>query len=113
MAKINAAIVDRVRKFLAKLEEHGIHVEKAYLYGSYAKGIENKWSDIDVAVISHGFTYDRFEERIRLMKIASDIDLRIEPVPFRPDTFADEDPLVWEIKKEGVVIEHLPKKVAV
>lgn len=37
--------------------------------------------------------------------IASEIDDRIEPVPFRPDTFVDEDPLVWEIKKEGRLIE--------
>ncbi|GAB4419553.1 MAG: hypothetical protein OHK0032_15430 [Thermodesulfovibrionales bacterium] len=34
---------------------------------------------------------DRFEERIRLMKLASEIDTRIEPAPFRPDTFVDED----------------------
>ena len=32
------------------------------------------------------------------------IDSRIEPVPFRPEDFVDEDPLVWEVKKEGIAI---------
>jgi hypothetical protein len=58
-------------------------------------------------VISSEFDDDRFDERVRLTMIASEIDDRIEPVPFRPDTFVDEDPLVWEIKKEGIVINAI------
>jgi hypothetical protein len=38
------------------------------------------------------------------MKIAYDIDSRIEPVPFTSDTFVEEDPLVWEILKTGVLV---------
>jgi hypothetical protein len=40
--------------------------------------------------------------------VSSDIDWRIEPVPFKPETFVDEDPLVWEIKKEGIPIALTP-----
>jgi uncharacterized protein len=57
-----------------------------------------------VAVISPGISGDRLEERIRLMKLSATIDSRIEPVPFRPDTFVDEDPLAWEIKRKGIPI---------
>ncbi len=57
-----------------------------------------------MAVISADFTNDRLEERIRLMELSADIDTRIEPVPFRPDTFVDEDPLVWEIKRTGIAV---------
>ncbi len=102
MAKVNASIIDIVQKFLKKLSDNGIHINSAFIFGSYAKGTENRWSDIDVAIISPDISDDRLEERIRLMKMSSDIDSRIEPVPFRPDTFVDEDPLVWEIKKEGL-----------
>ncbi len=109
MAEVNALIIDIVRRFLNKLKETGMSVIVAYLYGSYAKGRQHKWSDIDVAVISSEFDDDRFDERVRLTMIASEIDDRIEPVPFRPDTFVDEDPLVWEIKKEGIIIEALSK----
>ncbi len=105
MVEINTAIIETIRKFLDKLAMSGIRIESAYLYGSYAKGVANEWSDIDIAVISSEFTGDRFEEGFRLMKLSCDIDSRIEPVTFRPEDFVDEDPLVWEIKKEGMLIE--------
>jgi len=105
MAEINALINEVVKRFLGKLNEIGINIEKAYLYGSYVKGKQHKWSDIDVALISSDFSEDRFDERVRLTMIASEIDDRIEPVPFRPDNFVDEDPLVWEIKKSGIPLE--------
>ena len=57
-----------------------------------------------MAVISSTISDDRLEERIRFTIISSDIDSRLEPVPFRPDNFVDEDPLLWEIKKEGIRI---------
>jgi uncharacterized protein len=104
LAEINASIIETLKKFLEKLKESGIPIEAAYLFGSYAKGRAKEWSDIDVAVISSDISDDRLEERIRLSKISSHIDSRIEPVPFRPDTFVDEDPLVWEIKKDGIRI---------
>ncbi|MBA4394405.1 MAG: nucleotidyltransferase domain-containing protein [Desulfobacca sp.] len=104
MAEIHASIIDTVNRFLDKLRENGIPIEAAYLFGSYAKGKGKEWSDIDVAVISSDISDDRLEERIRLTKISSAIDSRIEPVPFRPDTFVDEDPLVWAIKREGIRI---------
>jgi predicted nucleotidyltransferase len=104
MAEINASILNSVKTFIDQLKERGIPVEAAYLFGSYAKGREKEWSDIDVAIISSTISDDRLEERIRFTKISSTIDSRIEPVPFRPDTFVDEDPLVWEIKKEGILI---------
>lgn len=108
MAEVNALITSIVNRFLDKLDEIGINIEAAYLYGSYVKGKQHKWSDIDVALISSDFDKDRFDERVRLTMIASEIDDRIEPVPFRPDDFIDEDPLVWEIKKTGIPlgIEH-------
>ncbi len=104
MASGNCQVIRIIKAFLTRLADEGIHVESAYLFGSYAKGYEDHWSDIDVAVISPDLTNDRLEERIRLMKLSSDIDTRIEPVPFRPDTFVDEDPLVWEIKKTGIAV---------
>ena len=108
--KINDVIIDKVQRFLTKLEEEGIRVEFAYLFGSYARCTENKWSDIDVAIISSDLTDDRFKERIRLTKIAQCIDSRIEPVPFRPDTFVQEDPLVWEIKRKGIFFGSRTRK---
>ncbi len=102
MAKIDKTIEDKLKNFIKKLNNMGISVIEAYLYGSYSKHKENEWSDIDVAIISPDFSEDRHEERVRLMKLSLDIDSRIEPVPFRPENFTDEDPLAWEVKTNGV-----------
>jgi predicted nucleotidyltransferase len=104
MAEINNLILEIVRRYLKRLNECGIHVEKAYIFGSCSRSTDDRWSDIDLAVVSPEIEDDRFEERVRLMKLAVDIDSRIEPLPFRPDTFIDDDPLVREIKKEGFEI---------
>ena len=61
-------------------------------------------SDIEVAIISSNLSDDGFSESIQMMKIASHIDNRIEPVPFKLSTFVEEDPLVWEILKTGVLV---------
>jgi len=106
MVEINPSVKKSVSFFLRKLNENGIKIEKAYIFGSYSKGIENRLSDIDVAIISSDLTDDRFNERIRLMKMAYDIDIRIEPVPFNLNTFVEEDPLVWEILKNGTLIHQ-------
>lgn len=93
-----------IKRFLDRLREEGIRVDSAYLYGSYANGTQNRWSDIDIAVISPNLSRDSFEERIRLLKLSSAIDTRLEPMPFRQDTFVDENPLAWEIKRKGISI---------
>ena len=104
MAEIDHDILNTVKTFIKSLEDSGINVESAYLFGSYAINRASRWSDIDVAVISPDFSTDRFDERIRLMKLSMKIDSRIEPVPFRSDDFKDTDPLVDEIKKSGITI---------
>ena len=105
MADIDDLIIKKVKMFLFKLRENGVAVDAAYLFGSYAKRGGNKFSDIDVAVISSDFSDDRFEEGIKLARLAGQIDSRIEPIPFTPGSFVEDDPLVWEIKMEGIPIE--------
>ena len=42
MAKVNASVIEKIDRFLNRFLQGGIHVEKAYLYGSYARGQENE-----------------------------------------------------------------------
>jgi len=104
MAEINTLVLKNVKAFLGKLELAGISISKAYIFGSYITGQADKWSDIDVAVVSPQITFDRFEERIRLTELAVTIDDRIEPLPFNLERFVDEDPLVRKIVSEGLAI---------
>jgi hypothetical protein len=49
-AELSAALSEFIR-----LLQRGINVEAVILYGSYAQGSPNEWSDIDVAVVSPDF----------------------------------------------------------
>ena len=104
MAEIEPVVFKKVQAFLDKLRLTGFHISKAYIFGSYAKGQADRWSDIDVAIISPQISNDRFEERIRLTELSMSIDDRIEPLPFNLDSFNDDDPFVRQIKIEGVAI---------
>jgi predicted nucleotidyltransferase len=77
MAEIDVRVIDNVRSFLDKLRLAGIHISKAYLFGSYSKGQADRWSDIDVAVVSPQISGNRFEERVRLAEMAIGIDDRM------------------------------------
>lgn len=81
-----------------------IKVDKVILFGSFAKNKQHRDSDIDIAVVSPDFTGDRFEDQLNLMRYRRQIDLRIEPVPFRPQDFDPTDPLVQEIITSGQVV---------
>jgi predicted nucleotidyltransferase len=101
MVSISPEIEDNIQRFIALIQKE-ICVLKVFLYGSYAKGVAGKWSDIDLAVISPDFSEGLFEERIRLMKLALRVDDRIEPSPFRPEDFDETNPLVNQINESGI-----------
>ncbi|GAB6057532.1 nucleotidyltransferase domain-containing protein [Desulfonatronum parangueonense] len=103
MAAVIPEIVDVVQNFVEQVKKER-RVAKAYLFGSYAKGTAEKWSDIDLAIISPDFSNNLFEERVLLMKLALQFDDRIEPSPFRPEDFNRENPLVNEIQNTGIEI---------
>jgi len=104
MVEIEAVVLENVQLFLSKLRRAGFIVVKAYIFGSYANGSADEWSDIDIAVVSPQIGNDRFNERIRLTELAATVDVRLEPLPFNYDSFAEEDPLVRQIKTEGIVV---------
>ncbi len=106
MPETQSDIIKIIEKFIIKVNAAGIKIEKTFLYGSFAGGNPKIDSDIDVALISSGFSDDFVENYVRLAKIRSNIDCRIEPKAFRPGEFVDEHPLVWEIKQHGIPITN-------
>ena len=81
MAENNDDAKKIVTNFLEEVRKK-YSIDDAYLFGSFAKGTSNEWSDIDIAIISSDFSDDLFEERLNLMKLAASIDDRIEPKPY-------------------------------
>lgn len=102
--KLPRKVVKKVRQYVKILEADNLPVEEVYVFGSYAKGKQSKWSDIDVCVISPKFK-DSFLAMQYLWhkRPEDDIDLFIEPVGFSPKNFEkDPSPFVYEIKKYGI-----------
>ena len=52
---ISKKIKNSVFDYLQYLKDDGLSIEKAFIFGSYAKGVQNKWSDIDLCIISSKF----------------------------------------------------------
>ncbi len=78
-------------------------IESAMLFGSYAKGTNHPDSDIDIAIVFKTVD-DIIDLQIQLMQLRSDDDLLIEPHPFKISDFNSSNPLVAEIKKNGIEI---------
>jgi len=104
MAQISSEIRDLIKKFLVRLEQENIRIQKAILYGSYANGTYNEWSDIDLAIVSDDFLGNRVLDKERMIKSIVDIDTSISPLPYRPEDFDESDLFVKEIIKTGIRI---------
>ncbi|MBI5650690.1 MAG: nucleotidyltransferase domain-containing protein [Chloroflexi bacterium] len=96
------------RCFARVVQKAGIHLDAAFLYGSFALGTAHEHSDIDIALISKDFAGRHSDWK----KIPStlDVDSRIQHVRYRLKDFRDENPLVWEIKTTGISLLGKPSE---
>ena len=92
-----------VKKYIDYLMKNNFYIERVYLFGSYAKGIVDKDSDIDIAVVFKDLP-DSFDMQVQLMKLRRKFDTRIEPHPFEESDFNLSNPLAIEILNTGVQI---------
>lgn len=102
--KADRKIEKTVKSYLEQLERIGIHVQQAFLFGSYASGKHDEWSDIDLAIVSKDFIGNRFEDRNKIRKITLQVNSDISPMPYRPEDFNDSDYFVKEILETGIRI---------
>lgn len=102
MAKIPDKIKTVIEKYLILLNDNNIRLKNAYLFGSYAKGNYNEWSDIDIALISDTFEGIRIKDRDKIRKITLSVSSNFEVLPFNPKDFSLENPLAKEIIETGI-----------
>lgn len=95
----------KARNYINEVNKLQIRIIKAYLYGSYAKGTPRPDSDIDIALISPDFTGNRYFDTLKIISLRRKIDNRIEPVTYKPEDFDESDPLVAEIKNNGIELK--------
>jgi len=91
------------KKILAK---NGVGKPKIILFGSIAKGKSNKYSDIDIAVVSPKFGKNFNKEIVKLMILTDKINNDIEPIPFNPKDLNNKYyALANEVRKYGIEVK--------
>ncbi len=89
---VDQSIKESVEKYLRNLIQAGIPVTSAVVFGSQVTGRADRWSDIDLLVISPRFDAPHTWEDARLLwHIAARTDNRIEPIPVGVRQFDEDD----------------------
>ncbi|MBA7516509.1 hypothetical protein ES705_08557 [subsurface metagenome] len=99
MDKINAIKIST--SYLKRLRDSNIKFSEAWLFGSYAKGVQNANSDIDLAIVLDDSETKNFETEVRLMVIRDGDETIIEPHAFTKDEFEMHTPIVEQIIENG------------
>ena len=87
---------DAVRNLLA--------VKDIFLFGSFANGSQNEFSDLDVAIVVDGFKGNYLDTSFKLNKLSRNFSLRIEPILI--DLNNDPAGFLEEIKATGILINN-------
>ncbi len=102
MAQLPDKINKTINKYLQVLSHNNIPIQQAILFGSYATGKHQEWSDIDIALVSDIFAGDRIDDKDKIRSITLSVSSAIEVIPFTPDDFNSQNPFVKEILKTGI-----------
>jgi len=97
-------IISIAKKYLELVKASGfpMKINKAYLFGSFAKSCPQKDSDIDIALIVNEWVGGYEETIVPIWRLRKNVDFRIEPHIIVPDEdYADFLP---EIQRTGIEI---------
>ena len=98
------SIISTIKDYLYKLQENGILIESAYLYGSYARNEDTEESDIDLLIITDS-NDDSDTLSGKVWNLTRNVDTRIEPYVVAKDTFyQSNNPFFDVIRQEGILI---------
>ena len=89
--KLSPRVKKEILNYIKTLERDKMPLKQVIVFGSYAKGAQKQWSDIDVCLVSPQFQ-DKTDAFVYLLKKANEIQSKIEPHPFHPNDFVNEDP---------------------
>lgn len=101
--------INEATKFVLDCIKSGVNIEKAILFGSFAKNQQKEFSDIDLALISGVFDNNFLKNN----QLTSKINIRypdIEVHHFNLNYFEKGDPFIDEITKTGFEINLKPAR---
>ena len=95
-------LINNLKKFKEKNK-----FEKVYLFGSRALGNPNKWSDVDLMIVSKKFNGKRILERSPELYLKWDINYPVDFLCYTPEEFyklSKKISIVSEVIKECIEI---------
>ncbi len=104
---VDESILRDIKKYLRNLHAHGIHARKAVLFGSYARGEANHWSDIDLVVLAPEFDTEYTMSLVEEMWGARDgASILIEPIACGEQQWETDEtlPILEIARREGIEI---------
>ena len=99
-------IINKIRIYIDILSKEGIEIDKAFLFGSYARNEQTDDSDIDIMLVSKIFDKQDDHSIGLVWRLTRKVDSRIEPYTVSLNQFTTDtiSPLLQVVKKEGVEI---------
>ena len=95
--------INQAINFVLECLKYGINIDKAFLFGSFARNEQRDTSDIDIALISSAFTNNFIYNTRLTSKINIHFPL-IEVHHFNSEYFKKGDPFINEITSTGFEI---------
>lgn len=102
--RISKQLKQSIQEYIELLKNDKLPIQNVVLFGSYAKGTQNPWSDVDLCVVSPAFKDSWQTTQYLWRKIPRNSKFILEPVGYTPEDFKDESPLISQIKKTGIKI---------
>lgn len=101
--RIPKRVENKIKEYVEILKADRLPISKVILFGSYAKGTQHRWSDVDVCIVSPKFKNSFKAIQYLWLKRIFDKDVTIEPVGFTPEDLKDEySSLIHEIRTTGI-----------
>jgi predicted nucleotidyltransferase len=105
---VEPAVVEVIRSYLAAVRNAGIAVDRAVLFGSYARGEARPDSDLDLLVIAAEFDQACDRRKVELLwELRARTDSRIEPLAVGERQWREDcgSPIIEIARREGVEIK--------
>ena len=98
-------VIDQVKEYKKILQAEKLPMQGVYVFGSYAKGTQSKWSDIDVLVVSSKFKNAWHGLSYLMDKVPTGLEWIIEPHGLNPKEFSNKySTLATEVKEHGIKV---------
>jgi predicted nucleotidyltransferase len=110
VAQVKPEVVKKIRAYIADISKD-CRIDRAVLFGSYAKGTQKRDSDIDLAIFSRDIDDSNRHYYMSLfLKRIVKYKLDIQPVAYNLKEYNSDgnDFISSEIKKKGIVLYRQP-----